>query len=357
MKKIVKILTIVLALSLVSALTLVASAEDGYPDTIEIVFGTPSIDGKVGDGEWEGGTWMTLDAQTQRQWAWSAATDGRGYQNVQPAEDDQFKSEIKLMADEENLYIIERRTDDAYLIFADIAGQAFLYDGNGICIMKKGDVSSLRTISCLAEGVTTDKPVIDVQGQQNIDGVEAASTVTENGFVLEISVPWSVMSSNGLTLKDFASGNIQITYYVVNIFDAAYEEYVGLDSQIQSGWVKYSYQLQYPGVVSWEKSPVVKVTGAPDYITSEAETEPAPETVVTEPPAVDTADLVPTDNTGSEPVPVGSSDKTTDKAPATTGTTTDGTGSNTGLIIGICVAAVLVIAVVAAVIIASKKKK
>ena len=56
---------------------------------------------------------------------------------------------------------------------------------HGICIMKKGDVSSLRTISCLAEGITTDKPVIDVQGQQNINGVEAASTVTENGFVLE----------------------------------------------------------------------------------------------------------------------------------------------------------------------------
>jgi hypothetical protein len=353
MKKIVKILTIVLALSLVSALTLVSLADDDvYPGTIEVVFGTPSIDGKIGDGEWEGGTWMTLDAQTQRQWAWSAATDGRGYQNVQPSEDDQFKSEIKLMADEENLYIVERRSDDGYMIFGDVAGQAYLYDGNGICIMKKGDVSSLRTISCLAEGATRTEPAIDVQGKQDIDGVEASSTVEENGFVLEISIPWSVLSSNGFTLKDFVSGNIQITYYVVNIFDSAYEEFVGLESQIQSGWVKYSYQLQYPGVVSWEKSPVIKVTGAPDYIT---ETEPAPDTVVTEPSTVDTAEPVPTDNAGSDTVPTTSSGKTTDKAPVSTGTTPDGTGSNTGLIIGIIAAVVVVIAVVA-IIIAKKKK-
>ena len=341
-----KTIAIILALAFVCMAALMASAEDDiYPDTVEVVFGTPSVDGKVSDGEWEGCTWMTLDAQTQRQWVWSAATDGRGYQNNQPSESDQFKSEIALMADEDNLYVVERRSDDGYFIFGDVAGEAYLYDGNGICFMKKGDVSSLRTISCLAEGATTTDPIIDVQGRQNIEGVEASSVVTDNGFVLEFSVPWTVMSENGLTLKDFVAGNIQITYYVINIFDAAYEEFVGMPSQIADGWVKYSYQLQYPGVVSWDKSPVVSVKGAPDYITSEQETEPAPDTVVTEPQAGESTDPVQSEPAGSDSVPAVPTDKADGTEPVSTDKSAEGTGANTGLIIGICVAAVLVIAV------------
>ncbi|MBR7091710.1 MAG: hypothetical protein IKI50_00810 [Clostridia bacterium] len=245
-----KSIAIILALAFVLTCTMAVSVSADA--AVDVAKATPTIDGKISTGEWDGSTWITLDAATYQT---AAGADGSGWVNHQPAADDQFSCAIALRVDENNLYIVEKRENDAYFIFGDTAGVAFFYDGNGICLVKNGTLGPV--ISCLAKGKTVETPRIDIGGKQDIAGVEAKATFTDTGYVLEIAIPWSELG--GVTLADFEAGIVGVTYYVVNIFDEAYAS----TPEDATAWAQYSYQLQYKGVGAWAQSPAIAVVDAP----------------------------------------------------------------------------------------------
>ena len=216
MKKFICVLS---AIMLMTVLALPALAYDYWDEavTVNAAYGTPTIDGAIGSGEWD-------SAPEIKTLLNGDALEANGYVLYQAAweterSDSDYSGMFKIMWDENFLYILEVRKDNVVNLAGD-ANAAYLTDGTLVFLMPADDGSSANSVNPDATfhhifysvgngsgaigGMMVDRMGDNTSGTEaildpaGIAGGKIASALTDAGYLEEIAVPWSELAQ-GLT--------------------------------------------------------------------------------------------------------------------------------------------------------------
>ena len=240
MKKI--IVTLLLA-TLIFAMSVPAFADSYWNNDMRFTaaYGTPSIDGTVGAGEWDDSAAINMSLNNDP----LAASGNINYQGSWEGDgrkDSDYKGTYKIMWDNDYIYFLEMRTDDKVnlqgtgsepwttdgtLIFTQVPDADAAVNPDGVShhifysVGNEGVIGgNLKVRICdMAAG---SRETVDITGGK------IASSLTNDGFIVEVAVPWSMYKSNISGFKGVKAGEIMGLSYVIHDSDA---DSTGFDKQ------------------------------------------------------------------------------------------------------------------------------
>ena len=217
--------------------------------------GTPVIDGKIDASEWDAATAVSIklngdsiiDTYGVYQGEWETA----------PRADSDFSTSVKFMWDDKNLYILEERTDDK-VCYVATSIEPWMTDGM-LIFLQVADDDDARNPDGYSHHIfytpgTPDDPAkADVsvricseaaQTRETVQDptVKAVSAKTATGYLVEISVPWTVFQAQIPDYKGPVVGDKIGLTFVPHDNDTDVAAY-----QKQLIWVNRSTELAVPG--------------------------------------------------------------------------------------------------------------
>ena len=183
-----------------------------------------TIDGAVGTGEWDGLETMVVSKSSEQ-------ISNHGYVWGSFADDDDLTATYQLTWDSENLYMLEKRVDnylkpaytvganplydiDATMLFLDLDGvrdgtkfftgdfaihYSFDADGNPVVYLRTGTDTGSKNHTLLSEG-----------------DVQIARTVTSDGYICEIAIPWSLLSNESFSFTPESGNQVGMTILAID---------------------------------------------------------------------------------------------------------------------------------------------
>lgn len=263
---------------------------------VEAGKGTPTIDGVYDPSEWGAAqeVAVTMDDPVVNQYG---EYQGGWADERSPSD---FSTWVRFMWDEEALYIVEQRFDD----YVELGGTGATpwggSDGNLIFIQTidggtagNEDAWSHHIFYIVGDGEDSGNYGGDawvricdgsVNSQETVqyDEIKIATAPADNGFCVEVKVPWSVFANE---IPSFVPGeNVQIGMSMVPIdFDE--------DGEFaQLSWFKQADQLGVPGGYDYGGWATLQLGAAPVIEVPEEPVEDVPVSSDTETPAPATAD-------------------------------------------------------------------
>lgn len=250
-----KILCVTLAALVMAALAIPVLGYEYWNEAVSVTaaYGTPNIDGKVGAGEWDAAVAIEIPltgdpledegyALYQGEWA-NARKNG------------DFSDTFKLMWDENYLYILEVRKDNAVNLYGN-ATMPWETDGTLVFLMPVDDGSVDNAVnpdgvhhhiffvpgngSGEVGGDLMDRYGDIASGTQmtiDVEGGKVAASTTNDGYIVEVAVPWSQLGE-GLT-ADFKGPheNMKLGFSLV-LHDSDYTDgTTGFVKQICWGYI------------------------------------------------------------------------------------------------------------------------
>ena len=226
-----KVLIPCILLMLVVVLQLPAFAEHYWNDGMRFTaaYGTASIDGAVGAGEWDDSAAIEMRLNNDP----LAASGNINYQGSWEADgrkDSDYKGTYKIMWDNDYIYFLEIRVDDKVnlggtgaepwttdgtLIFTQVPDADAAVNPNGIShhifysVGNEGTIGgNLKVRIC--DMVAGSRETVDIAGGK------VASALTSDGYIVEVAVPWSLYKSSIPGFSGVKAGEIMGLSYVVH---------------------------------------------------------------------------------------------------------------------------------------------
>ena len=233
-------------------------------DTIEIPQKAVTVDGVIGDGEWDGATRMTLNISDTSTWTENGAgivgTDG--WSKLGHTDDD-FSTDLAFTVDGDNLYILLTRKDSTLNFASDNYHRPYSSDC-ALMWFYDPDYAAQYGLQLLAAN-KKGEPIIGyffMDSDQN-DSInlmeegyaEAVTKTTADSYIMEAKINMNGMDDFSRDM--LANGKIRVTWCAVNICEEGWDS----DDDQHVLWGTYNYQAQYKGVNDWENAPIAKLVG------------------------------------------------------------------------------------------------
>lgn len=233
--------------------------------------GTVAIDGEIDAAILEKCTPMMINKELCDEWSKSVFDDGAGvFGDTSLVTNADTKVSFYIAYDDENLYVIEKRSDLTWNFTAADHTQSYTGDGSILWFVDIGNVDSWMLNGGIEEGsepscglmwaagtskqtVDNNKPMVGYfpYDDQSAPEEKLIFNAWESGFkwnsdkseyVLEVAIPWSELP---FSAKDIENGDIAATFCSVDIVNSAF------DGSATNLWSGMGYQMQYPGCTRW----------------------------------------------------------------------------------------------------------
>lgn len=294
MKKISMFLSLVLIATL---LTISVSAK--APVTVcNVTEKSATIDGVVSDSEWNDATRLTINISDTSTWTENGAgiVGTEGYKTLNHTDAD-FSNDLAFMVEGDYLYLLLTRTDTTLNFATDNFRTPYASDCS-LMWFYNSETDTMSGLQLLASN-KSGTPIIgyfptDAEQSTSTDitatgDATAVTKTTANSYVMEAKIKLSAIN---LTLDNFKSNKMTVTYCCVNICEAGWDS----DDGQHALWGTSNYQAQYAGVNNWTVAPAIKVVAATAAApVTEAATTATPDAaaLVTTPAAAQTGDAIP----------------------------------------------------------------
>lgn len=196
MKKI-SVLTKIAAFAAVGTMLASSVSAMSAVGNVDIPHGTPTIDGKISDGEWDGAGVINFSSATAKAWAGEIPAD--------------FNTDVKVFWDEKGLYLAGEVIDSTF-----VASNEGSYDGDAFQVsIDLGqtfyDTDENRAIF-YSFGCNETNPIVHRQESANDaimhngEGVYISTVKTTKGWNFELMLEWSTLNADldakaGKTIK------------------------------------------------------------------------------------------------------------------------------------------------------------
>ena len=166
---------------------------------VEVPRGTPTIDGKISDGEWDGAGVVNFSSSTAKAWVGAVPGD--------------FNTDVKVFWDEKGLYLAGEVVDSTF-----VASNEGSYDGDAFQVsIDLGqtfyDTDNSRAIF-YSFGCNETNPIVQRQESANDavmhngEGVYISTVKTTKGWNFELMLEWSTLNAD---LQAKAGTTVNIT--------------------------------------------------------------------------------------------------------------------------------------------------